>query len=270
MFRLKSVAQAWAAKIEADLDSIRAGKVVDHTFAELLDEHIKRYACHLDGYHSDILRLRRTQQMAIGKVKLSELSAKHVADWRDERLKSVTPDSVAREWGGLSKACTSAIKEYGWMKLNPFSMAKKPIGAPARSRRISQEEIDRILYVTAYSRDYTPQTKTQLVAAVFLFAIETAMRAGEILALQWDRDVDLARRVARVLVCRMNMQPILLELQAPEPDRDKDYGTTIQHETVYNNQWLTVDVSKKVEDSGGRPLNPGYGWIRKSDPRRVV
>ena len=28
----------------------------------------------------------------------------------------------------------------------------------------------------------------------------------------------------------MNMQPILLELQAHGPDRDKDYGTTIQHE----------------------------------------
>ena len=41
----------------------------------------------------------------------------------------------------------------------------------------------------------------------------------------------------------MNMQPILLELQAPGPSIDKDYGTTIQHEKL---QFITINDLRRI------------------------
>ena len=53
------------------------------------------------------------------------------------------------------------------------------------------------MHVCGYAFDRTLDTMQSRVAAAFLFAIETAMRAGEICALKWT-DIDFDRRVVHV------------------------------------------------------------------------
>ena len=53
----------------------------------------------------------------------------------------------------------------------------------------------RILQCSGYRRDEAPATATARVGAMFLFAIETAMRAGEVCGLRWQ-DVDIDRNTA--------------------------------------------------------------------------
>lgn len=48
-----------------------------------------------------------------------------------------------------------------------------------------------------YDQNSKPETVTARVGAAMLFAIETAMRAGEIVALTWE-NVDLGKRVAHL------------------------------------------------------------------------
>ena len=48
-----------------------------------------------------------------------------------------------------------------------------------------------------YDEDMPPKLKKQRVALAFLFAIETAMRAGELCNLGWE-DTDFSRRVAHL------------------------------------------------------------------------
>ena len=62
---------------------------------------------------------------------------------------------------------------------------------------MSQDEIDRLLLACGYEYDVAPETATARVGAAFLFALETAMRSGEICALTWE-NVDLNRRVAHL------------------------------------------------------------------------
>src|SRR5690606_38087273 len=68
---------------------------------------------------------------------------------------------------------------------------------PHRERRITEDEIDRLLFALGYDYTETPETVSARIGAAMLFAIETAMRAGEITSLTWD-NVDLERRVARL------------------------------------------------------------------------
>jgi|GEM_PF-5276146 len=56
---------------------------------------------------------------------------------------------------------------------------RKPKEFPPRDRRVTQDEIEKICLVLGFD-DEPVRTKNQAVAVAFLFAIETAKRAGEI------------------------------------------------------------------------------------------
>jgi len=78
------------------------------------------------------------------------------------------------------------VKEWKWLTENPFSEVRRPPKADARDRRITEDEIERLLFALTYDYDAAPKTTTTRVGAALLFAIETAMRAGEIVGLQWE------------------------------------------------------------------------------------
>lgn len=100
---------------------------------------------------------------------------------------------MLREWTLLSHACSVAIREWKWLKVNPFSGVKRPPEPRPREATYSDDQIERLQH--ALGED--PATATGRTCLAFLFAIETAMRAGEIVGLTWAR-VDLDRRVARL------------------------------------------------------------------------
>ena len=82
-------------------------------------------------------------------------------------------------------AASVARREWGWLRVNPASDVRRPPPTAARSRRPTDDESERLLHALGYSRDTTPETISSRVGAAYLFAIETAMRAGEICGLEW-------------------------------------------------------------------------------------
>ena len=105
--------------------------------------------------------------------------------WQEQRLTEVSVLSVLRERVSLSAVVTQAIK-WEFLKNNPLSLVEKPKEPPPRTRRYSQEEIDRLLFVSGFDFENLPETMISRVGASVLFAIETAMRAGEICHLKWE------------------------------------------------------------------------------------
>ena len=71
---------------------------------------------------------------------------------------------------------------------NPVDRVKMPPSSPARHRRIEDGEFDRL-------EEAARQTKNPHIWPIIIFAIETGMRRGEILGLEWEH-VDLDRRIA--------------------------------------------------------------------------
>jgi integrase len=126
----------------------------------------------------------------LGRLSPAALTATRVAAYRDARLTDgLSGDSVRKELALLSKLLKTAMREWGIaLPANPVAVVSKPPPAKARDRRLEGDEEARLLA----SLD---QCRNRYMRPLAEFAIETAMRQGEILKLRW-RDVDLKRRVA--------------------------------------------------------------------------
>lgn len=193
-FDTKAEAVAWATQEEAAIASGRAGQIPAKSFGDLLAKYRDEVSPAKRGERWERLRIDRIITSREGApadplaaVALRDLDSSHFAAWRDRRLRQVTPASVRREWNLLSAAINVAVNEWRWLHENPMKTVKRPPPAEARDRRISADEIERLLFALGYDyNDAPPATQTARVGAAFLFAIETGMRAGEIVALRRD------------------------------------------------------------------------------------
>jgi integrase len=203
----KAEAISWAEQREAEIIGGAAVVAKRMTFGELLERYAAEVSTTKRGERWERIRIEALVHGRpdafpalppdpITSIRLADLDARHFAAWRDRRLRSVSPASVRREWSLLSNACAVAVREWSLLAKNPMLTVKRPKGSAPRTRRPSDNEIERILYCLGYSRDEAPKTKTAMVGAAYRFAIETAMRAGEIAGLEW-RDVELERRYLR-------------------------------------------------------------------------
>lgn len=194
-FATKAEAVAWSAQIENEILSGQRGKVKAVTFGALLKEYAEKVSPKKRGAKWEITRIAMICRDEIASVKLADLSASDIAKWRDRSLQRVSEASVRREWNLLSAAVNIAIKEWEWLSVNPFSKVKRPTGSAPRERTFSDHEIELLCHTLGYDIEKKPQTITARVGAALLFAIETGMRAGEIVALKWS---NVAQTVATV------------------------------------------------------------------------
>ncbi len=117
---------------------------------------------------------------------LEDLTTSDFANWRDERLQKVKPSTVIREASVFKAMYRIAVNEWQWVRFSPLTHLTLPPKPPSRERRITDTEQKSLLTVFDYNEIKPPQRNTDYVALVFLFALETAMRSGEILSLTWD------------------------------------------------------------------------------------
>ena len=118
---------------------------------------------------------------------------------------------------------------------NPISDVRRPQEPPARTRLPSAEEIERLRHVAGEDL-----TKAQGRAwHAFLFACETAMRAGEIVGLAWER-IDLEKRVAHLPQTKngyareVPLSSEAVRLHKALPESDPAFGlTSVQLDAIW-------------------------------------
>lgn len=201
MFPTKIAAQMWAAEIEKKI--IQGGFSGGHgkTVGDLLQRYVSTVSVNKRGAVEEGYRVNGICREDIAKMRLDELKPCHMAEWRDKRLGSVVAATVLREWGLISHAFNIAINEWGWMTENPLRKVTKPKTPRPRNRRFVDDEITRLLMALGYDYNEKPEKTGGRVGAAMLFAIETAMRAGELLSLTWD-NVDIEARVAHLPITK--------------------------------------------------------------------
>lgn len=181
-FDSKGEAVAWAARQEAAIMAGARGDIPHLTFSAVLERYARDVSPSKKGAKWEVHRLEAAGRDRIGSVPLRKLAAPHVADWRDRRLQAVSRASVRREWNLLSHACALAVREWHWLKTNPFREVKRPRDGMARTRVATQDEVDQL----------TGQASPALKWAIEV-ALETGMRASEIAGL---KPSDVRGRVA--------------------------------------------------------------------------
>lgn len=184
-FKSKREAQLWAAETEASLTPEGASKeALENVFLRYGDERsrFKR------GSRWEIIRLKRFagQDAAgkpLGEYQIGEIETQHIVAWRDARLREVMPATVRREMNLLKHVFSTATNEWKLIDKNPMATVKSPPDSRRRKRRVYPHEIDALS--EALDLDVFPwESEKQITGAAFLFAIETAMRVGEILGIQ--------------------------------------------------------------------------------------
>lgn len=189
-FPTKREAQDWAARQE-HLILAGEGKYGPGQLKDVLQRYARTESPKKRGERWEILRLNLIGRSDLGSKSLKSLTAADFAQWRDKRLTEVAPASVRREMQILSAVLNTAVNEWGILPKNPLKVVARPTKPPARERRVAEAEI--ALLIETAGTDLTA-IRPRCIHA-FCFGIETAMRAGEILALTRD---DVSGSVARL------------------------------------------------------------------------
>lgn len=195
MFDTKRAALAWAQEQEAQLTG---SQLPDKTLEEAFTKYSEEVTPSKRGGRWDRVRIARfNREDKIAKRRLLALSAADLADWRDARLKQVKPGTVAREMNLIAAVLEVARREWGWLKESPMRDVRQPKKPKGRARRITGEEVEALAKAFDVWDSLKVETQRNRIGLAFLFALETAMRSGEICELRWT-DVHLTERYVTV------------------------------------------------------------------------
>lgn len=200
-FTTRKEAEVWARQLESQIDR---GSFVDRTEAErntlgdLLSQYAEKVSPSKKSGAGEKLRIEKLQDDPISQYKISALTGKVIAEYRDRRLagdsrrRPVSGSTVNRELTLLSHVLNVARTEWDIpIEVNPVSLIRRPKENRARTRRLLPGEEKRLLAAVGDSpRDMAGRFEpgvchNEWVRPVVIMALETAMRRSEILAVRW-------------------------------------------------------------------------------------
>jgi integrase len=188
VFGTKAEAQAWSVEREAEMRRmVVTGINTDKTCQDAFDRYVEEVSPTKRGKEWEAKRLTAIANhevggARIGTMRLCDVTADILGQWRDMRLKEVAGSTINRDFALLSHVFSTARREWKWIAASPTTDVRRPANPPSRDRRISDEEIAQLCEGLGFA-EKPVTTKSQAVAVAMLFAIETAMRAGEICGL---------------------------------------------------------------------------------------
>lgn len=141
-------------------------------------QHLAWYEKHITAHKRGKVRERsmlKRLRTELGAVALKDLTRDRILEWRTARAKVVAPASVNRELDVLSDALTKAVPTY--LDASPMLRLKRLHRPATEAIILSREDEPKLLAALA------PKDQALVVAA-----LDTLMRAGDLLRLQWAQD----------------------------------------------------------------------------------
>lgn len=186
-------AKAWARDAERQID--RGQPVPSPGKGPPLDALLERYVVEVTPTKRSApverYRIGLIRRHAISKVPANRLTSAQIAEFREQRLKRVSGETVRQDLVLIHQVLEIARREWGLvLPRNPAKDVRKPSPAPARARRLVGNE--GAILEQALSRLRNP-----IVQDAIRFALASGMRRGEILRIEW-RHIDWKLRVLHI------------------------------------------------------------------------
>ena len=193
-FSSKRDAVRWAAETERAADN---GHILidDCTIGDLLNRYEREISSKKRGWKVESYRLKTLKASHLGLIKTSKLKPVHIAQYRDQRLKEISPASVKRELVIISHMMSVAITDWGYeLPSNPCHRVRKPSVDNARDRRLINDEFESLIASCK-------QSDNSYLTPLVEFAIETGMRRGELLSTRWE-NVFIDKRIIHLPITK--------------------------------------------------------------------
>jgi integrase len=194
-FDSKVEAERWARQLETELDrtgilpNLRPAETT--TLRTILERYMREVSPQKRGAKVETVRLKALAKRAICFRTMATLTTRDLATYRDERLMTVSSSTILKELNLISHAIDTACREWGiQIPSNPCKLVRRPAPPKGRTRRLEGDEEQQLLAGTAGGRN--PHLHDLVV-----IAIETGMRRGELLKLDWQH-VNLDEGVAHL------------------------------------------------------------------------
>lgn len=185
-FVRKEEAIKWARQIEIEIDKGFIHHLSHNdpmVFKDIAHRYEREFSIHKKSYLREKSRLKCLINH-FGKLYLNQINASKVALFRDLRLsQGLSGATVIKDLNTLAHIINMAKKEWGYyLPFNPVKEIRKPPISQHRKRRLSASEENLLMQQARKSRSH-------MLAAIIIFALETGMRLGEILQSSWN-DID--------------------------------------------------------------------------------
>ncbi len=192
-FNTKGEAETWAVTLESEMKRgvyVSRSESENTTLTEALERYRREVTPHKKSAYDEIYKLNAWKESRLARRSLASIQGKDLAAWRDAEIRrGSSPATVRRKLALFSHLFEIAKKEWGMGSLiNPVENIRLPRPGQPRTRRLVDDEEARLLA--------TAKTYGGEIGLIITWAIETAMRRGEISAMQWE-NLD---RKARVLL----------------------------------------------------------------------
>ena len=173
-FDTKVQAMAWASEMEQSLtpDMLVKGKTLGELIARYRDDITP------SKKSNETNRINRLVRDPLSDFLLLDLRQTHFDQWIEKHVKTKKSSSVNRDLNLYSAVFEQGIR-WQWTNTNPVCGIRRPKNPLPRDRRISDKEIQRILDALGFDGEHVTEQR-HVIAVAFLFALETAMRQGEI------------------------------------------------------------------------------------------
>jgi integrase len=153
------------------------------TVSEYLDrflEDVQRGSVRESTYSRDKYLVTNHVKPTLGRVKLKNLSAMHLQRlYREKQDSGLSASTVQKLHHVLHKALSQAVK-WDLISRNPADAVEAPRPVPEEMHPLSAEETRKLLEAANGDK----------LEALYVLAVTTGMRRGELLGLKWS-DVDL-------------------------------------------------------------------------------
>ena len=249
-FIRREEASRWARQVEVDMDRGFALNP-SHHHQVMVSDLIDRYALEVSqkkkSYAREMSRLRLLKKH-FGRLYLNQINPSKVALFRDLRLsQGLSGATVVKDLNTLSHLIDTAYSEWGMhINKNPVKEVRRPKVASHRQRRLSQDEEAILIRLASKSRSF-------MLKPMIVFAIETGMRLGEMLNLQysdvecsWVNIRDTKNGEARVVPLSTRARRILETL--PKHLYSDQVFWRWQHTSSFESTWQRLIKRSGIHD----------------------
>ena len=141
-FNRNKEAEQWARELEVSFDQNKlAHKTVNYPlFSKIIERYTNEVSAKKRGHIRERYFLNQLFKMDLAKLKLNQITARHIAQLRDQRLQKNKSDTVLRELTIINHIFNVCIKDWSYPIINPVKQIYKAKSSCSRKRRLTSFE----------------------------------------------------------------------------------------------------------------------------------